>query len=133
MVPHCAVPRCDGRHLFAHSDAAHVNCRGPPRHPYGRCQLEHRPGALAQGKVGQESCAFSATNSKVLTGVSVGGGVDVKLGGNWSARGEYRYADYGTWRTTLGTPATLAVTADIRMRTHTALFGLAHTFTGLRQ
>ena len=26
--------------------------------------------------------AFSATNSKVLTGVSVGGGVDVKLAGN---------------------------------------------------
>jgi outer membrane immunogenic protein len=77
--------------------------------------------------------AFSATNSKILTGVSVGGGVDVKLGGNWSARGEYRYADYGTWRTTLGTPANLAVTADIRMRTHTALFGLAYTFTGFRQ
>ena len=51
---------------------------------------------------------------------------------NWSARGEYRYSDYGTWRTTLGTPATLAVTADIRMRTHTALFGLAYTFIGSR-
>src|SRR5262245_33329940 len=62
----------------------------------------------------------------------VGGGVDVKLAGNWSARGEYRYSDYGTWRTTLGTPATLAVTTDIRMRTHTALFGLAYTFIGSR-
>jgi outer membrane immunogenic protein len=76
---------------------------------------------------------FSATNSAVLTGFSVGGGVDVKLAGNWSARGEYRYADYGTWRTTLGNPATLAVTTDIRMRTHTALFGLAYTFTGIGQ
>lgn len=75
---------------------------------------------------------FAATNSAVLTGASVGGGVDVKLAGNWSARGEYRYSDYGTWRTTLGTPATLAVTTDIRMRTHTALFGLAYTFVGWR-
>src|SRR5262245_30603839 len=32
--------------------------------------------------------AFSATNSTVRTGYSVGGGVDVKLAGNWSARGE---------------------------------------------
>jgi opacity protein-like surface antigen len=75
---------------------------------------------------------FAVTNSAVLTGASVGGGVDVKLAGNWSARGEYRYSDYGTWRTTLGTPATLAVTTDIRMRTHTALFGLAYTFIGSR-
>jgi outer membrane immunogenic protein len=77
--------------------------------------------------------AFSATNSTVRTGYSVGGGVDVKLAGNWSARGEYRYSDYGTWRTVLGSPATLAVTTDIRMRTHTALFGVAYTFAGLPQ
>jgi hypothetical protein len=92
MVPHCAVPRCDGRHLFAHSDAAHLNRRESPSHPYGR-----PAGASAR-----------------------------------SARGECRYADYGTWRTTFGGPATLAVTIDIRMRTHTALFGLAYTFTGFR-
>jgi len=49
------------------------------------------------------------------------------------ARRIYRYADYGTWRTTLGNPATLAVTTDIRMRTHTALFGLAYTFMGFQQ
>jgi outer membrane immunogenic protein len=77
--------------------------------------------------------AFSATNSTVMTGYSVGGGVDVRLGGNWSARGEYRYADYGTWRNVLGNPAALAVTTDIRMRTHTALFGLAYTFMGWGQ
>jgi hypothetical protein len=49
------------------------------------------------------------------------------------AGGEYRYSDYGTWRTVLGNPATLAVTSDIRMRTHTALFGLAYTFMGVSQ
>jgi outer membrane immunogenic protein len=73
---------------------------------------------------------FSATNSTVMTGYSVGGG-DVRLGGNWSARGEYRYAD--TWRTALGNPAALAVTTDMRMRPHTALFGLAYTFAGFGQ
>src|SRR5262249_55187420 len=77
--------------------------------------------------------AFSATNSTVRTGYSVGGGVDVKLAGNWSARGEYRYSDYGTWRTVLGNTATLAVTTDIKMRTHPAFVGLAYTFAALFQ
>ena len=76
---------------------------------------------------------FTATNSAVLTGFSVGCGVDVKPAANWSARGECRYSDYGTWRTVVGNPATLAVTTDIRTRTHTALFVLAYALTGLGQ
>jgi outer membrane immunogenic protein len=97
-------------------------------------QAEVTMNCSAAGTCGFNGIApFSATNSAVLTGVSFGGGIDVKLAGNWSARGEYRYADYGTWRTTFGSPGTLAVTTDIRMRTHTALFGLAYTFTGFRQ
>jgi outer membrane immunogenic protein len=97
-------------------------------------QVEVTMNCSAAGTCGFNGIApFSATNSTVLTGVSFGGGIDVKLAGNWSARGEYRYADYGTWRTTFGSPSTLAVTTDIRMRTHTALFGLAYTFAGRPQ
>jgi outer membrane immunogenic protein len=74
--------------------------------------------------------AFSASASTTMTGWSIGAGIDAKLTGNWVARGEYRYADYGTWRSTLGTLPGLAVTTDIAMRTHTALFGLFYTFNG---
>jgi outer membrane immunogenic protein len=96
-------------------------------------RVEVTMNCTAAGTCGFNGIApFAASDSKVLTGASVGGGIDVKLAGNWSARGEYRYSDYGTWRTTLGTPATLALTTDIRMRTHTALFGLAYTFIGSR-
>lgn len=67
--------------------------------------------------------------------------------GNWLARAEYRYADYGTWTTTdLRTcPATgpgciagpgvtggpgsaLTVNTSIRLQTHTAMFGLGYKF-----
>src|SRR5262249_14900253 len=72
--------------------------------------------------------AFSSSASTTMAGPSVGGGVEVKLGGNWSARGEYRFADYGTWRPTFGSTAALGVSSAINMQTHTALFGLSYTF-----
>jgi outer membrane immunogenic protein len=49
---------------------------------------------------------------------------------NWRARAEYRYADYGTFSTNFGSPAQLAVAADIKVHTNTVLFGLAYAFGG---
>src|SRR6185369_15027193 len=56
------------------------------------------------------------TNSKVLTGWTIGAGVEGKLAGNWVARGEYRYSDFGTFnatdtRTCSPTPSALCGTA----------------------
>ena len=56
---------------------------------------------------------------------------------NWMLRGEYRYADFGTITNTgsrtcpggcgMGTTGNM-VTHDVKMRTHTALLGLAYKF-----
>jgi outer membrane immunogenic protein len=75
------------------------------------------------------------------TGWTLGGGLEAMLGNHWIVRGEYRYADFGTWSATdtrtcaifptlcfVPPPVTLVTTTDIRIRTHTATFGLAYKF-----
>lgn len=73
--------------------------------------------------------------SSIQVGWTVGGGIETALGGNWFARAEYRYADFGA------TPFTIARTAvpasgfnstadkfDLKIQTHAASFGLAYKF-----
>jgi outer membrane immunogenic protein len=71
------------------------------------------------------------TNSHTKTGWTVGGGLEAMLWGNWIARGEYRYADFGTISNTdvrtLG-PNVFTVNYDLRVKTHLATFGLAYKF-----
>jgi outer membrane immunogenic protein len=78
------------------------------------------------------SNAFStATNSTVRTGWTVGGGVEAAVYGNWLARAEYRFADFGTWNNTfdLSVPgASDVVHANLKAVTHTATVGLAYKF-----
>lgn len=71
------------------------------------------------------------TNTSTRTGWSVGGGLEWMWSRNWMIRGEYRYADYGTFSSiffpqVLPGPTSDSVAADIKMRTHTAIFGLAY-------
>jgi outer membrane immunogenic protein len=71
------------------------------------------------------------TNSATLLGWTIGGGIEGHAWGNWLVRGEYRYADYGTWantdmRTFLLAVTTLVVGYNVHVRTNTALFGLAY-------
>jgi outer membrane immunogenic protein len=52
---------------------------------------------------------------------------------NWLLRGEYRFADYGTFSNTdtrinPAGPTTQIASYDVRARTHTALFGIAYKF-----
>jgi outer membrane immunogenic protein len=87
------------------------------------------------------------TNSDTLLGWTIGGGLEGNVFGNWLARAEYRYADYGTWTTTdvrtcpatgpgciagpgiTGGPGSaLTVNTGIRLQTHTAMFGLGYKF-----
>ncbi|MCK1392822.1 outer membrane beta-barrel protein [Bradyrhizobium sp. 1] len=71
--------------------------------------------------------------SRIQAGWTVGGGIETALGGNWIARAEYRYADFGA------VPFTIARTAasgsplnstsdnfDLKIRTHNASFGVAY-------
>lgn len=71
------------------------------------------------------------TNSATRPGWTIGAGLETALGGHWLARGEYRYADFGI------SPVTIARTTGgeqlvdsigVKLRTHTATFGLAYKF-----
>jgi outer membrane immunogenic protein len=74
------------------------------------------------------------TNSKVLTGWTVGGGVEAKIYGNWLLQGEYRYSNFGTFNGVLpfnssGAPAgTDYVRYNLSVNTHIATVGLAYKF-----
>jgi outer membrane immunogenic protein len=74
------------------------------------------------------------TDAKTKAGWTAGGGIEAMLWSNWLARGEYRYADFGTITNTDtrffgGLPGSTNV-YDLRVRTHTATFGLAYKFGG---
>jgi hypothetical protein len=103
MVPHCAVPRCDGRHLFAHSDAAHLNCREPPSHPYADANWSTGPGPLALSNIGQESCEG---HMAFLFRLHTPGPTDLDLRGKLGAR--TREMSMG-WRRSFGQSTNLPI------------------------
>jgi outer membrane immunogenic protein len=62
-------------------------------------------------------------------GWTIGGGVEALLWGNWLARAEYRYADYGSVSHTFFVNSVAdQVTMNETLRTHTASVGLAYKF-----
>ena len=71
------------------------------------------------------------TQSADRVGWTAGAGIEAMFAMHWLFRAEYRYADYGTWSTTLmqGPLSNIdALSADIRLRTHTVQFGIAYKF-----
>ena len=67
------------------------------------------------------------TISDTRLGYTIGGGIETQVVGNWFARGEYRYADFGTGSYQLARTAPVVVdNFDIRLRTHTALLGFSY-------
>jgi len=71
------------------------------------------------------------TISDTRLGYTVGGGIETQLVGNWFARGEYRYADFGTASYQLARTAPVVVdNFNIRLRTHTALLGFSYKLAG---
>ena len=80
-------------------------------------------------------CLFGApgviTISDTRLGYTIGGGIETQLVGNWFARGEYRYADFGTGSYQLARTAPAVVdNFNIRLRTHTALLGFSYKLAG---
>jgi outer membrane immunogenic protein len=73
-------------------------------------------------------------NSATKTGWTIGGGLETALSGHWLARGEYRYADFGTRSFTIARSSDepelnpTVNTFDVKLRTHTLTFGLAYQF-----
>lgn len=73
------------------------------------------------------------SNSGTKLGWTVGGGFETRLWQNWTARAEYRYADYGRTsytdtRQVLFIPDVETVSYDVHIRTHTFTLGLAYQF-----
>jgi outer membrane immunogenic protein len=72
------------------------------------------------------------THAVTKTGWTLGGGVEARLGSNWVARAEYRYADFGniahTDTRTSPVPGLQIVSYDLAIRTHTAQLGIAYNF-----
>ncbi len=77
---------------------------------------------------------FTATNSTTRTGWTIGGGIDVKVATNWYVRGEYRYANFGTWTDalslSLGAATPNIVNYQLKLNTQIATFGIAYKFGG---
>ena len=72
------------------------------------------------------------SHSKTMTGWTVGGGLEMKVWGNWLARIDYRYADFGTFDQVFFTanPPFFddRFTAHVKVQTHTVTVGLAYLF-----
>lgn len=86
------------------------------------------------------TCTFFALSPAIIsqsttkTGWTLGGGLETVLWGNWLARAEYRYADYGKAGFTVSRASGRADrdpsgnTYDVAMRTHLATFGVTYRF-----
>jgi outer membrane immunogenic protein len=70
------------------------------------------------------------TNSATKSGWIVGFGAETTLSGNWFARAEYRYADFGPSSFTIDRQG-VGSNLDVALRTHTATFGVAYKFGNL--
>jgi outer membrane immunogenic protein len=69
---------------------------------------------------------YLQTNATTRTGWTLGGGIEKMFSGKWMVRGEYRYADYGTWTTSFG--GTPIIVKQFELATHTALLGIGKKF-----
>jgi outer membrane immunogenic protein len=74
--------------------------------------------------------AFTASNSKLMTGWALGVGLETKLAKNWLGRAEYRYTDYGTFTAIYGNPVVIAPTMAVHLRNNLLSLGAAYQFGG---
>lgn len=76
----------------------------------------------------------SQANGATRVGWTLGGGLEWRIAGPWLLRGEYRYADFGTWTGVFfeGEPAAApgsdATRYKLRLRTHIATLGVTYRF-----
>jgi outer membrane immunogenic protein len=74
----------------------------------------------------------TGTNSAILTGWTIGGGIEYRIYGNWLLRGEYRYSNFGTWsgdRLDLSLPSSpLLLGHSLKVNTQIATGGIGYKF-----
>ena len=73
---------------------------------------------------------FTSASAKTAQGWTIGGGLEAAIMDGWRARAEYRYADFGTSQHALDVlgPVTVPALVDIKLQTHTVMFGLGYLF-----
>ncbi|MPZ36661.1 MAG: outer membrane beta-barrel protein [Rhizobiales bacterium] len=70
-----------------------------------------------------------ASGDTTRTGWTVGGGIEVALGGNWSAKGEYQYLNFGSDSVDLTFPDNnFTFPLDIDQEIHVVKFGINYRF-----
>ena len=73
----------------------------------------------------------SWSEEETLFGWTLGAGVEAWVSENWTIRGEYRYADYGSLDATLPAAqpnSSFGAAHEIDFRTHIAFIGAAYRF-----
>ena len=77
------------------------------------------------------ACLFDhmETQSQTLWGYTVGGGLEWRVAQNWLLRGEYRYSNFGTMKSTFfANSGDLEVLANQKVTTQIATAGIAYFF-----
>ena len=75
--------------------------------------------------------AYGSEDDEILTGYTIGGGLEYMLFEDVTVRGEYRYSDYGDFTVNgpIATPVfAFGASHDVDVRTHTGLVGIAVQF-----
>jgi outer membrane immunogenic protein len=77
------------------------------------------------------ACLFNhaETQNNTLLGYTVGGGLEWRIAQNWLLRGEYRYSNFGTLKSTFfGNSGDLEVSSNQKVSTQIATGGIAYFF-----
>jgi outer membrane immunogenic protein len=94
-----------------------MNCVGNRNPVSPACFISTPPGGPSQ------------TDASWRPGWTVGAGLEWKFAHNWLLRGEYRYADFGTWKPEFfGGSGVIEVFPNIKLTTQTATAGIAYAF-----
>jgi outer membrane immunogenic protein len=86
--------------------------------------------AFARVEARDDNPPFADSETKTRTGWTVGGGAEYALMGNWSVKGEYLFADFGTSRYFTLPTVTLGGQADVPLKQHIFRLGLNYRFWG---
>jgi outer membrane immunogenic protein len=96
--------------------------------------LTYATGGYAFGRVELKGTATGAgvsaslTQSATPSGWTIGGGTEVALGPNWSAKLEYLYVDLGTVNSTIVVPGAPSLTDSARLQMNVVRAGVNYRF-----
>jgi outer membrane immunogenic protein len=84
--------------------------------------------AFKDAKYTADTARFVSSESDTLVGWTIGAGLEAQLMGNWVARAEYRFNDYGDKNVTLNPGTSGQVGAKTNLNENVVTVGLAYKF-----